>query len=134
MSTPVALSFVERGWQSARMLSIALVTERQFRVTHYLKGTVAPEVLAMITPYPGMRIVPVARQLFCVVTLAVLLATLVRRQLRLVIVDHPRTSARARLFLQPWRIPLVEAAEETQRLCYRWNGRQYALADLVEQV
>ena len=132
MSRPrIVLSFVEDGWQSARTLSVALVRELGLDVRHVLKGAVATDVTAMITPYPGMRIIPVPRARFWVVARALLIAGCLRQRVRAVVVDNPRARHWAGRIVRPWRVPVIEAGEQFQQLVYRWNDESLDGASLL---
>lgn len=115
---PVVLSFVEDGWESARMLAIGGVEQCGWRVRHLIKGTVAPEVLAMVTPYPGMSLVSIPRAWFRVVVGCVLLCRLMARRLSFVIVDNPRTRGWVSWCARRWQVPVVEAQERFRQLRY----------------
>ena len=133
MSRTHIISLVERGWQSARVLSIALVTQTECHVTHYLKGRVAPEALAMITPYQRMRIHSIPRWAFRLAAGGVLLGGALRGTLRLVVVDHVRTRQQVRWFLRWWGIPVIEA-EIVQQLRYRWDGEHCDVHEVLQRV
>ena len=87
-----AISFVEKGWAGARQVTIPLA-QQGMRVEHMVKGKVADDVLAIITPYPGMRIFSVSRRWYRFVTwIILLLAVPRRRSLDMVIVDNERSA------------------------------------------
>ena len=135
MSRPrYVLSFVEDGWRSARVLSIALVQEARVCVVHFIKGRVDPAVLRMVTPYPGMRIVPIERLWFKVVRWLTLIAGLASRRVALILVDNDRTWR----FVQPaarrWGVPVVLADERYQQLLYQWNGESIEASAVVQHL
>jgi|GEM_PF-6683257 len=127
-----ALSFVEEGWRAARTLSIVLVRELQFDVTHYVKGHVDSTVLQMITPYPYLRIIAVRRNWFKMVRLVVLVWGLLRRHWRLVIVDNAKTYRLVKRFANLWGIAVIEARERHQQLLYHINGKALDVPTLVQ--
>lgn len=84
------LSLVERGWRGARECSLVL-GQRGDRVRHLIKGTLDPEVRAMIAPAPGVVCEDVPRALFRARMWWVLVRAVMGRRLRWVLVDNPRT-------------------------------------------
>ncbi len=86
-----AISFVEKGWAGARQFTIPLA-QQGMRIEHVVKGKVADAVLAIITPYPGMRISSVSRRWYRFATWIMLLLAVPDRQLDMVIVDNERSA------------------------------------------
>ena len=135
MSRPrVVLSFVEDGWQSARMLSIALVRELGLETRHYIKGRVDPCVLEMVTPYAGMRLISIPRRWFPMVCWWLLVWGCLRRRWCLIVVDRQRTHRWAQRVAQRWPTPVIEAAEQFQRLVYRWNHEWLELPAVIQRL
>ncbi len=88
-----ALSLVERGWRGARQCSLALNAHR-VAVTHLVKGRLSREVRELIAPYPFIRVRAVPRWVFPVWARGMLIGALMRRRLRWVLIDNPRTLLR----------------------------------------
>lgn len=84
------LSLVERGWRGARECSLAL-NARGIDVTHLVKGVLEPEVLAMIRPYPYIRLVAVSPGWFRPCAWRALVAGTLLGRWAAVLVDHERT-------------------------------------------
>ena len=87
----IALSLVEKGWAGARRFSIQL-SDKGVAVRHLVKGTIAPEFLAVITPYRGVSIHGISARGYRIVTWAALLLYQFHPGLQAVIVDNTRTS------------------------------------------
>ena len=87
----IALSLVEKGWAGTRRFSIQL-SDKGVAVRHLVKGTIAPEFLAIITPYPGVSIQGIPARGYRIVTWAALLLYQFHPGLQAVIVDNSRTS------------------------------------------
>jgi len=84
------LSLVERGWRGARECSLVLAG-RGMGVLHLIKGSLEPEVLAMIQARPGIRLTGIPRPLFRLVLWLVLVGQTLAGRLRWVLVDNERT-------------------------------------------
>lgn len=131
---PLVMSFVEDGWRSARVLSLALVQQGGYRVTHLIRGRVDPAVLRMITPCPGMRLVPIERVWFKVVRWLALVWALARRRAALLLVDSERTFCYVQPFARRWGVPVVLAEERFQQLLYRWDGQPLDASDVLRRL
>ena len=134
MNPPLIVSFVEDGWRSARVLSLALVQQEGCRVTHYIKGRVDPSVLRIIVPYPEMQLVPVERLWFKVARRLVLVWGLARKRIALLLVDNERTFRQMFPLAQRWGVPVVLAEERWQQLFYRWNGAPLDMPAVLQHV
>ncbi len=88
-----ALSLVERGWRGARQCSLALNAHR-VSVTHLVKGRLSREVRELIAPYPFIRVRAVPRWVFPAWAQGMLIEAAMRRRLRWVLIDNPRTLVR----------------------------------------
>ena len=88
-----ALSLVERGWRGARQCSLALNANR-ICVTHLVKGRLSREIRELIAPYPFIRVRAVPRWMFPAWARGMLIGAAMRRRLRWVLIDNPRTLAR----------------------------------------
>ena len=130
----LVLSLVEDGWQSARMLSIALVSQLGLETRHYIKGRVDPAVLEMITPYAGIHLVSIPRRWFPVVCWWLLLWGCLRHRWRLIVVDRQRTHRWAQWVAQRWPLPIIEATEQFQRLAYQWNHESLELPAVIRRL
>lgn len=95
-----ALSLVDRGWAGARACSLALAREPDIRVTHLIRGRLAPEVLGIITPHPMIRLADAPKRWYSLWLAATLAREALTGQLRWVFFDHERRWARLR--------PLIE--------------------------
>ena len=102
----VVLSLVERGWQAAREQSLTLQQE-EVAVVHLIKGTVSSEVLALVIPYPAIRLVSVPRSWFWPQVLGWVMWGRWRGSLRGVLVDNARTERRTARWLQGTAIPVT---------------------------
>ncbi len=87
----VAISLVEKGWAGARRLSIEL-SRTGVGVRHLVRGTIAPEFLSVITPYPGVSIRGIPVRWYRIATWGTLLLWQFRPGLHAVIVDNTRTA------------------------------------------
>ena len=85
-----ALFLVERGWRALRECSLD-AGRRGITVTYLIKGSLSPEVRAMIGLTPLMRAVDVPRSWFYVVVWWCLIAGTLGGQLRWVVTDDERT-------------------------------------------
>lgn len=121
------LSLVEDGWRSARVLSLAAAQRGQHPVLHLVKGEVAPDVLRMITPYPGTRIQPIARRWFRVVSWCMVLLGLVRQRWHAIVVDNHRTYAWVQTLARWQGVPVVLACEAFHELTYEWESASLSL-------
>jgi hypothetical protein len=83
------LSLVERGWRGARACSLAL-HERGVAVTHLIRGSVSRDVLAMIQPYPLIRLEAAPRPLFRLRAWAALFMGTLTERTRWLLVDNDR--------------------------------------------
>ncbi len=109
--SPQVISFVEKGWAGARQFSITLVRQGM-TVEHVVKGKAADDVVAMVTPYPGMRISSVSRRWYRFVTWVILLFAVPRRHLEVVIVDNARTAQWVSAWFPALRKKLVLIQEQ----------------------
>ncbi len=87
----VALSLVEKGWSGARRLSIEL-SGTGIEVRHLSRGRIAPEIVAVITPYPKISIRGIPVRWYRIAAWWTLLSWQFRPSLQAVIVDNARTT------------------------------------------
>ena len=92
-----ALFLVERGWRALRECSLD-AGRRGVAVTYLIKGSLSPEVRAMVGLTPLMRAVDVPRSWFYVTAWWCLIAGALSGRLRWVVCDHERTLAA----IKPW--------------------------------
>ena len=85
------LSLVEKGWAGARQLSIHLA-RAEGEVEHLVRGRISRDVLAVMTPHPGMRIRGIPRQWYKVIVWIRLFVAQRLRQPSLILIDNERTA------------------------------------------
>ena len=106
MMSITVLSLVERSWQAARECSLDL-DRRGVAVIHLIKGGVDPEVLALVTPRPNIRLRSIPRRLFWCVAWSCWVWLLLRERLRVVLVDNERSLERLRRWAQFTHVHLM---------------------------
>ncbi len=102
----VVISLVERGWQAARECSLEL-QRSGLEIVHVMKGSVSPDVLALIAPIPSIRLVSVARSWFWPLAIGWVLWARWRGILRGVLVDNTRAQRRVGRCLAQTQIPVA---------------------------
>ena len=114
----IMLSLVERGWQAARECSLD-VQQQGISVVHLIKGYVAPEVRALITPYSHIQVVSVPRELFWPFAWLYCAGLMLTGRLRCILVDRERSLGRVRNWL--WRsgvsLVMVQEGRHGYELC-----------------
>ena len=104
------LSLVEKGWAGARQLSIPL-SRRGLRVRHLVCGALSGEVARILTPYPGMSIRGIPRQLYRVAAWLALQRGIWRKDIAAVLVDNERAFRWVSQVAPALRDRLVEVQE-----------------------
>lgn len=89
----IVLSLVERGWQTAREWSLRECPPRT-RVVHVIKGTIQPEIRALIRPVAGVEVMAVPRRAFWPLIFSLFLWQACRGRLQTVLVDNLRSHRR----------------------------------------
>lgn len=105
MAKPTVLSLVERGWQAARERSLDLQRD-DVEVLHLIKGRVDPGVLALVTPYPRIRVVSIPRRWFRLLAWGWLLRLTAQGVLQAVMVDNEKSLGRLRGWVRLIGVPL----------------------------
>ena len=125
------LSFVEHGWRGARECAIA-VTAHGIPVTHLIRGQVPPQVLAMIRPLPGERLLTSPRTLYSLGRWWLLCAAAASRRAGWLLVDNERTLGAIAWWSRRcgWKMVLVQ--EIDNRCVYQEDGRAQTLAEIFE--
>ena len=126
-----AVCAVEVGWRGMRECSIALARTGA-AVEVLIKGEVAPEVLAMITPKPGITIHAVTARRFAW-SLALRLVGAGPAGEHLLIVNKPKTQRRAAWLgrLRAWRVLRLEETQDGYRV-YDVRGAEVPIPELAE--
>ncbi len=93
MTTPTGrvLSLVEKGWAGARQLSIRFSREG-LQVRHLVRGRLAADVRACLTPYAGITIWGIPRRVYRVVVWLQLFAAPLRGPVRAILIDNERSA------------------------------------------
>ena len=104
-----ALFLIEGGWRTLRECSLD-AGRRGIAVTYLIKGSLSPEVRAMIHLMPRMRVVDVPRAWFYVAAWLVLIAGALSGRVRWVVTDHERTLAGLAGWCERVRVSLVFVA------------------------
>ncbi len=128
---PRVISFVEDGWESARMLSLAVARELGWPVDHYIKGGVAPDVVALMSPQDGVRIRPLARPWFRGAAWGLLARAALSRHPTFIVVDNERMRHRARSVTRNARV--IFAREQFRHLTYEYDGVSFTREALIER-
>ena len=123
------LSVVERGWRGARQCSLELQA-MAVPVTHLIKGSLSADLLAMIRPYPGIRLVSIPRPLFPIWLWAVLVWRRMTGRLAWVVVDHARTLRRLTRWGRAFGLRPVLIHETEQSYELRLGDRPLPVAAL----
>ena len=89
-SAGMVLSLVEKGWAGARQLSIRFSPEG-LRVRHLVRGRLAADVLACLSPYAGITIWGIPRRVYRAVVWLELLAAPLHGPVRAILVDNERS-------------------------------------------
>ena len=105
-----ALFLVERGWRALRECSLD-ASRRGIAVTYLIKGSLSPEVRAMIRLTPLMRAVDVPRSWFDVAAWWCLIAGTLGGRLRWVVTDDERTLEAIAGWSQRFRLTLAYIEE-----------------------
>ena len=120
--TNVVLSLVERGWQAARECSLD-AEGKEVQVLHLVKGSVDPDVLALIAPKPHIRLVSVPRTLFWPLAWLTYIRWVMTGRLHAVLVDHERSLRRVRAWVggTSVRVLMVRQGHDGYEV---WRGDQ----------
>ena len=102
----IILSLVERGWQAARECSLDL-HGKGICVVHMIKGSVSPQVLALMVPKSHIHFVSVSRTLFWPAALGMFGWFVASGTLRAVLVDNERSRRRLSRWVRVARVQLL---------------------------
>ena len=120
------ISMVEKGWGGARRVSIEL-TRQGIGVHHVVRGRLAPELIAVLTPYAGMRITGLPVRWYRPALWAMLVWRKLRGRPVLVLVDNERAEG----WIKQWRFspaPVVVLQQDDGRPVLRLAGQDTDLA------
>ena len=123
MNRGLVLSLVEHGWRATRECALAILPGG-CTVTHLVRGTVPPDVRAVIRLQPGERLVGVPRPLYRVARTALFAVAALDRRACWVLADNERTLKEAAWWCRAcgWTAVLDEEVEN--RCVYRVGGRE----------
>ena len=127
MAAPV-VSMVEKGWGGARRVSIELA-KQGIAVHHFVKGQLPDDLLAVLTPYAGMRITGWPVRWFRPGIWALLLWRTLTGRRPVVLVDNERAAA----WVKGWRFstaPVMVLEREDGRPLIRLGGRDADVAQI----
>ena len=93
----IILSLVERGWRAARECSLD-VQRHGIEIVHLIKGRLDCTLLALVAPYPQIRLISVGRGLFWPAAWLRLVWYALSGRLHVVLVDNEKSLRR----LRPW--------------------------------
>ena len=96
----MVISLVERGWQAARLCSLALA-DKDIAVTHYVKGTVPDDVHALVPSTSLLRLCGVPKTFFWPCVLARCTWLKITRRLHGVLVDNERSFNQLDRWIKP---------------------------------
>ena len=115
------LSMVEKGWGAARRVSIELARQG-IGVHHFVRGRLPRELIAVLTPYAGVRITGLPVRWYRPALWAMLLWRKLLGRPALVLVDNERAEA----WVRQWRLspaPVVVVQQDDGRPVLRLAGR-----------
>lgn len=115
------VSMVEKGWGAARRISIEL-TKQGIGVHHFVRGHLPRELIAVLTPYAGMRITGLPVRWYRPALWALLLWRKLTGRRTLVLVDNERAAG----WITGWRLsrtPVVVLERDDGRPIVRLAGQ-----------
>jgi hypothetical protein len=121
-----AVSMVEKGWGAARRISIEL-TKQGIGVHHFIKGRMPRDLVAVLTPYPGMRITGLPVRWYRPALWALLLWRKLTGRRTVVLVDNERAAG----WVAWWRFsrtPVLVLERDDGRPIVRLAGQEADLA------
>lgn len=126
------LSLVERGWRGARECSLTL-DAKAIPVTHLIKGSLAPDVRAMIRPSPHIEILDVPRWAFRIWLWVLVIWRTLQGRLRWILLDHERTARETAWWCRRFGITPVMVQEHDRGYDLTVHGQQVSLEELLQQ-